>query len=359
MEGTAAGTHELIEEKAAMTNRYLTTVAFLALICAGPAFPQTKGDAVPVTPDNFVRAESDLYFSNIAKDDGFGKFMHHRQLSPIDKQLVIRTNRDTLYSAAVFDLDAGPVTITMPDAGKRFMSMQVIDEDQYTPEVTYKAGSYTLSKDKIGTRYVIVGVRTLVNPQDPDDMKQAHDLQDAIKVEQSAPGSFEVPKWDQASQAKVRAALLELAATLPDTNRMFGTKDEVDPVRRLIGAASAWGGNPEKEAIYLNVTPDQNDGKTVYGLDVKDVPVDGFWSISVYDAKGYYRANKLNAYTLNNLTAKADGDGSVHVQFGGCDGKIANCLPITKGWNYMVRLYRPSPDIVDGKWTFPKAEPVD
>ena len=42
-------------------------------------------------------------------------------------------NRDTLYSAAVFDLDAGPVTITLPDAGKRFMSMQVIDEDQYTP----------------------------------------------------------------------------------------------------------------------------------------------------------------------------------------------------------------------------------
>jgi hypothetical protein len=28
------------------------------------------------------------------------------------------------------DLDAGPVTITLPDAGKRFMSMQVINEDE-------------------------------------------------------------------------------------------------------------------------------------------------------------------------------------------------------------------------------------
>ena len=41
-------------------------------------------------------------------------------------------NRDTLYSAAVFDLDAGPVSITLPDAGRRFLSMQVINEDHYT-----------------------------------------------------------------------------------------------------------------------------------------------------------------------------------------------------------------------------------
>src|SRR5437899_10826491 len=103
---------------------------------------------------------------------------------------------------------------------------------------------------------------------------------------------------------------------------MFGTKDQVDSVRRLIGAASAWGGNPEKEATYLNVTPAKNDGTTVYRLNVKDVPVDGFWSISVYNAKGYYEQNKYGAYSINNITAKKAMDGSVAVQFGGCDGKI-------------------------------------
>ncbi|KQV65387.1 carboxylesterase [Rhizobium sp. Root1220] len=328
------------------------------MLVAGGALAQATGkDVIPVTPDNFPRAESDLYFGNIAKDDGFAKFKHHRELSPIDHQLVIRTNRDTLYSGAVFDLDAGPVTITLPDAGKRFMSMQVIDQDQYTPEVVYKPGSYSLSREKIGTRYVLTAVRMLVNPQDPEDMKQARALQDAIKTEQKAPGSFDVPKWDPASQSKVRSALLELAATLPDTNRMFGTRDEVDPVRRLIGSASAWGGNPQKEAIYLNVTPEKNDGKTIYKLDVGDVPVEGFWSISVYDEQGYYQPNKLNAYTLNNVTAKKSNDGSVHIQFGGCDGKTVNCLPTTKGWNYMVRLYRPSADILNGKWKFPGAKP--
>jgi hypothetical protein len=321
--------------------------------------PSSTG-AVPVTPDNFPRAESDFYFGNIVKDGGLGQFTHRREPAAIDKQAIIRLNRDTLYSAAVFDLDAGPVTITLPDAGKRFMSMQVIDENQYTPEVDYGAGSHTFNKETIGTRYVLLAVRTLVDPNDPKDLDAVHALQDAIKVDQpGGAGKFEVPNWDQASQKKVREALLTLASTLPDTKRMFGRKDAVDPVRRLIGSASAWGGNPEKDALYLNVTPEKNDGKTVYKLHVKDVPVDGFWSISVYNDKGYFEPNPHNAYTLNNLTAKADPDGSVTIQFGGCDSNVENCLPTPSGWNYLVRLYRPRPEILNGTWTFPEAQPVN
>jgi hypothetical protein len=313
---------------------------------------------VPVTADNFIRAESDLYFSNIVKDGGFGKYLHFRTPSPIEHQNVIRLNRDTLYSAAVFDLDAGPVTITLPDAGKRFMSLQVINEDQYTPMVAYGKGTYPLSKETIGTRYVITAVRTLVNPDDPKDLDEVHALQDAVQVTQKSSGQFAIPEWDPESQKKVREALLILGSTLPDSKRMFGTEQQTEPVRRLIGAAMAWGGNPEKEATYLNVTPTKNDGKTIYRLQVKDVPVDGFWSISLYNAKGYFEQNPYNAYTLNNLTAKKEADGSVNIQFGGCDGKISNCLPITPGWNYMVRLYRPRAEILSGKWKFPEAQPA-
>ncbi|HEX5035083.1 MAG TPA: DUF1254 domain-containing protein [bacterium] len=322
------------------------------------AQPSAK-NPVPVTADNFVRAESDLYFGNIVKDKGFGKFFHNRELTPLDKQAVIRMNRDTLYSGAVFDLDAGPVTIGLPNAGTRFMSMQVINEDHYALDVFYKTGSYTLSHDKVGTRYVAVAVRTLVNPNDPKDLEQVHALQDAIKVSQAKAGRFEVPAWDPVSQKKVRDALLVLGSTLPDTKNMFGRKDKVDPVRHLIGTATAWGGNPQTDALYLTVTPTKNDGKTIQKLTVKDVPVDGFWSISVYNAQGYFEANPYNAYSLNNLTAAKSPDGSVAVQFGGCDGKIPNCLPITPGWNYLVRLYRPRPEILEGKWTFPAAKPVN
>jgi hypothetical protein len=139
---------------------------------------------------------------------------------------------------------------------------------------------------------------------------------------------------------------------------MFGPRDQVDPVRQLIGTAMAYGGNPEKDALYLSITPSKNDGTTVYKLTVRDVPVDGFWSISVYDAEGHFRKNALGAYTLNNTTAKKGADDSVTVQFGGCDGKTPNCLPIMKGWNYMVRLYRPRTEILDGAWKFPEAQPV-
>jgi len=326
-----------------------------ALAMASSLQAQTPG-TIPVTADNFPRAESDLYFSSIVKEGGLGKFVHRREPAAIDNQTVVRLNRDSLYSAAIFDLDAGPATITLPDAGRRFMSMQVIDEDQYTPAVYYGAGGHTLTKAQIGTRYVIVGIRTLVDPADAKDVAAVHALQDEIKVEQpGGPGRFEVPYWDQASQKKVRDALIALADTLPDTKRMFGPKASVDPVRRLIGSASAWGGNPETDALYLNVVPPKNDGKAVFTVRVNDVPVDGFWSISVYDAKGYYEKNPYNAYSLNSVTAKRSADGTVTVRFGGCDGKIPNCLPITPGWNYMVRLYRPRPEVLNGNWKFPEA----
>jgi len=66
---------------------------------------------------------------------------------------------------------------------------------------------------------------------------------------------------------------------------MFGARGEVDPIRHLIGTAAGWGGKPEAAAVYVLVVPKKNDGKTVHRLSVKDVPVDGFWSISLYNEK--------------------------------------------------------------------------
>ena len=359
MEGAADAEGEVKGEMFMYAKLAIPALA-LTLAAIGNAQSQSPtGDSITVTTDNFVRAETDLYFANIVKDGGIGKFFHHRQPTPIEKQEVIRLNRDTLYSAAVFDLDAGPVTITLPNAGKRFMSMQVIDEDQYTPAVIYRPGTHTLAREQIGTRYVLTVVRTLVDPGDPKDVQQAHSMQDSIKVSQKSPGKFQVPNWDQASQKKVRDALLVLASTLPDTRRAFGPRGQVDPVRRLIQAAAAWGGNPEKDATYLNFTPSKNDGKTTYRLTVRNVPVDGFWSISLYNAQGYFQKNEYDSYTVNNITGKQSGDGSIVIQFGGCDGKVVNCLPTMPGWNYLVRLYRPRAEILNGKWKFPEPQPAN
>jgi hypothetical protein len=313
-----------------------------------------------VNVDNFKRVETDLYFAKFVRDGSLGQFQHAREPVPIDQQDVIRMNRDTLYSSAVVDLDAGPVTVALPDTGGRFMGMQVIDEDHYTVAVEYRPGRHTFTRERVGTRYALFLVRTFVDPADPADLKRVHTLQDAIAVTQARPGEFEIPDWDTSQATKLREALNALAAANGglDSARMFGSKEQVDPVQHLLGTAAGWGGNPAADALYAGVVPPANDGRTAYRLTVGDVPVDGFWSISVYNKDGFFEHNARGAYSLNNVTARRDADGSVTVQFGGCDGYDGNCIPITPGWSYLIRMYRPRKEILDGTWKFPTATPV-
>ncbi len=334
----------------------LAAFLFLVALPTSAAVPAADNDEQRVTLDNFRRAETDTYFGKFVKAGALGKFVHQREMAPVENQAVIRTNRDTLYSQAVFDLDAGPVTITLPDAGTRFMAMQIIDEDHYTPQVVYAAGPHTFERSGSDTRYIVALIRIFANPGDSADMQAVHALQDAIEVEQKSAGRFEAPAWDSASLGRIRAALNALAEANGgiDSARMFGKKGDVDPVQHLIGTAAGWGGNPRETALYVAGTPEQNDGKTAYTLTVKDVPVDGFWSVSVYNKEGFFEQNAKEAYTLNNVTARPNADGSVTIRFGGDEG-APNMLPITPGWNYLVRLYRPRAEVLDGTWKFPEA----
>src|ERR1051325_5205062 len=109
----------------------LRIVAALAMSLAGPrtATAQTGQSPVIVTRDNFVRAETDFHFAQTVRAGGFGKLVPRPGMVPVNRQGVVRMNRDTLYSAGVFDLAAAPVTITLPDPGHRYMSLQAISED--------------------------------------------------------------------------------------------------------------------------------------------------------------------------------------------------------------------------------------
>jgi hypothetical protein len=314
-------------------------------------------DKAPVTADNFPRAETDMYFARFSQGK-VGVLLHHREPATADNQKVVRDNPNVLGSVAVFDLGTGPVTLTLPDAGERFVSLMVTDEDHYT-YTTYDSGEHTLAKETIGNRYVFVAIRILVDPSDPDDVAAVHALQDAMVVDQpDGPGTFEIPDWDADSQKKVRDALISLGDTLLGSNRMFGTREQVDPVRHLIGTAVGWGGNNEHDAFYAFLVPEHNDGDTVYAVTFGDLPIDSWWGVSVYNAEGYFEKNDRDVYTINSINAVANDDGSFTVQFGGCDDATANCLPIFPGWNYAVRLYLPRQEVIDGTWTFPAAEAV-
>ncbi|WP_460797966.1 DUF1214 domain-containing protein [Microbacterium sp. GXF0217] len=304
-----------------------------------------------VNADNFVRAETDRMFHDLQESaEGVNVFLHNREPAAIDRQTVIRLNRDTLYSFAVADVSDEAI-LTLPDADGRYLSAMIVNADHFVQSVFHDAGDYVLRAEELGSDHVVVAVRILVDPADPEDVRRVAALQDGIRLKARSAEGFEYPDYDAESFDETRDALLSLARNLTGFDRMFGAPDEVEPVRHLIGTAAGWGGLPTSEASYIGVDPRLPVGQ--YELTVRDVPVDGFWSISVYNAEGYFEPNSRDSYTVNNITGEKNSDGSTTVRFGDYPPETPNAIPITEGWNYLVRLYRPRPEITDGTWTFP------
>jgi hypothetical protein len=233
----------------------------------------------------------------------------------------------------------------------------VISQDHSISSL-YGPAEKTFTEANVGTRYVFLGIRTFADPNDEQDMKEAYQAQDAIQVTQADIGEYQVPNWKKEEVEQMRNTIYVVASTVSDSSKMFGIKEDLDPVYWMLGAAFGWGGLPAKDASYMNGLPEMNDGSTPHTLTVKAVPVDAFWSVTLYDDQGWMPVNEHNAYSYNNVTAEKDQDGGVTIHFGGDSGQ-PNFLPIVPGWNYLVRLYRPKEEILDGSWVFPAAKPVD
>ncbi len=281
---------------------------------------------------------------------GVNLLSHNREPASVDHQTVIRMNRDTLYSFAVVDIADG-ATINIPEHGDRYVSVMVVNQDHYVNDIYHTAGEHRLSVETFDTPYVLVAVRILVDPTDPVDVAQVTALQDQFRLEAESSRPFSAPDYDPVSLDETRQALLQLARGLTGFTGMFGRREEIDPVRHLIGTAAGWGGLPTTEAAYIGVDPRLPTGR--YELTVGDVPVDAFWSISVYNAEGFFEPNEAGAYSVNSLTGVREDDGSLTVRFGDHPEGKPNVIPITDGWNYLVRLYRPREEILQGTWQFP------
>jgi len=320
-----------------------------------PALALAEG----ITIQNLVRAESDTMFRLTMKERniGIGEVFHEREVTSADKpQTVIRPNQDTLYSGAIVDLST-PVTVTLPEGDGRFQSVLVISQDHYNFAYA-KPGAYKLTEEEVGTRFAMLLFRTFVDAGDPDDAARAHAVQDGIVIEGGGKGPFEAPNWDLEALAKARKAVNDLAAVVGlESSTSFGRRGEIDPLGHLIGIAG-WAGQPATMAEGIVDSVELNDGNTPHVITVRDVPVDAFWSITVYDADGFLAPNDLNRNSYNNTSARPNADGSYTIHFGGCDDGRVNCIPITPGWNYTVRLYQPRKEILDGSWHFPKPSPV-
>ena len=97
-------------------------------------------------------------------------------------------------------------------------------------------------------------------------------------------------------------------------------------------------------------------------------PVDGFWSLTMYDSQYFFVPNKLDRYTLsarNALTKNADGSVDLYLQANSPGAaKESNWLPTPQNGRFipMLRLYWPKetpPSILDGTWKPPPIEKVN
>jgi len=316
---------------------------------AKPAAPAATA-LVTVTPANFIRAETDRNFTNLAKlAGGVNKFFHFRRPTPLDKQTVVRMNLDTLYSAAIVDT-AGGASLTVPAAPKgRYLSAEVVDNDHYCPVVFYEPGTHALPTD---TKYVAVLIRVqLFNPNDPAELELVNKLQDQFVVTAKSAEPFPAMKWDPQSLKALTDQYEKESKTLASFTGMMGPRGTIDEKRRHLAVASGWGLLPPQDATYLNYSGGQN--ATSCYKAVYQVPENkAFWSITVYGNDGYMKS--ANAI-VNSSNVKLDPAGTATVYFGSkpACGDVANRLDTSDGWNFAFRIYRPGPTVLNGTYKLP------
>jgi len=310
---------------------------------------------IKVTPETYIRAESDRSFSNVqALAVGVNRFYLIRKPTPLDAQTIVRMNRDTLYAGAIVDTAKG-ATITLPKVPVgRFISAQVIDNHHYCPAMFYEPGVHAIKSD---TKYVLAVVRIqLFDPNDPAEVAEVNALQDQLVIQAGSADPMPPPQWESESLKALTAEYEIEAKKLTSYKGMMGPRGTVDEAKRHLAAAAAWGLNPESDATYFNYAGEHDPGRCYRATN--KVPENGaFWSITVYGADGYIKSeNSL----LNSSNVKLNADGTFTVLFGSKDlcGDAPNRLDVTPRLNFVMRVYRPGPSVLDGTYVLPPVQPT-
>lgn len=308
-----------------------------------------------VTPETFIRAETDRQFGNVVKMAGsVNRLFHFRSPTPLNKQNVVRMNRDTLYSMGVVDTSEG-ATITVPELPEdRYASVYLVDNDHYCPFVIYKPGTHDLPRD---TKYLGIGVRIQVfNPQDPQELALVNKLQDQFIIKASSSEPLPDFNWDTQSLQALTEEYEKRSAQYNSWQGMMGPRGKVNENTRHIAAAAAWGLFPEWDATYLNYSG--GHGHEIGHKATYMVPDnEAFWSITIYGNDGYMKSDNN---IVNSSNVSFNPDGTFTVYFGSKEfcGDKPNRLDVSEGWNFLMRVYRPGASVLDGSYKLPVAVAV-
>jgi hypothetical protein len=308
-----------------------------------------------VTPETYIRAESDRQFGVVAKmTGGVNRFFHFRRPTPLDQQNIVRMNRDTLYSMAVVDTSQG-ATITVPELPSgRYASVHLIDNDHYCPGVIYSSGTHELPGD---TKYLGVGVRIQIfNPADSDEALLVNQLQDQFIIQANSADLLPEFEWDIQSLKELTAQYERDSAQYSSWKGMMGPRGRVNEKTRHIAAAAAWGLFPEWDATYLNYSGG-HDYRIGHRATYQVPENEAFWSITVYGSDGFMKSDNN---IINSSNVKLNADGTFTVYFGSVEtcGDVPNRLDTSEGWNFLMRIYRPGKSVLEGAYKLPGAFPI-
>ncbi len=315
--------------------RVLLPFVTFTLISAMQAY---ANDLIPVTEENYETAESDLAFQNITKLVGSNAWYHFPGLTPLDNQTVVRMNRDTIYSAYIADLSSGG-TISIPDIGNRYISVMVVQNDHYIDQVFTNPGTHKIISK---TKFAMIAARVQIDPNDPSDLERVKQIQDKLIVTTGSHKQHVMPNYDMKQLVALRNALTEEGSKLGNQRNMQGAHGQVDPRMHMYGTAIGWGMLPDSEAQYFSyyskgdvMNPDNCSQATYQAPKVNG---NGFYSLTIYNNQGYIAFDKA---VLNKNNIEYNDDGSFTVSYGNCPEGSKNLMPVAKGWDVMMRIYKP------------------
>ena len=298
-----------------------------------------------VTKALYPRAETARQILETQSDVGVNTFSHITELAPTDHQPVVRMNRDAYYSKAVVNVSRG-ATITLPSVPKgTYMTMQPVTEDHRPQPMSYGPGTYELASHT--GEHIIVIIRLDSNLS----TEKAKQYQNKMIINASSNERFYAQTIEPKSFARVEnqlkadvMKLIKKEGPIKLSTSLFSSPTDESrglyvPEKNQVAAAIGWGGALAKDNIYETSPNFKASG--CYQLSFDDPKNKHFWSITVYNRKGFMFNDIAN---INSYKAIANKDGTYTVSMG-CGPEFPNFIPIENDsgiFSFTARHYGPS-----------------
>jgi hypothetical protein len=313
---------------------------------------------IPVTAENFAQAETAWNMRNWDKlRTGPGLF-HYREPTPTGPGApTVRMNWDTLYSNWVITVsDDHEFSVTLPESDL-YIAVQVIDENGFSPYYIYEKG--VEHKLKVDTDHAWVLFRTeLKDRHSKEALAATHAAQDQIIISGIMEDvRYVMPNYDQDQLEKLRKAYKEEYLNAGIDLTYAKGPGEVDQHILDISHAAGFGGYPPEEGrsnIYS--MSDNQPGDICLAVTFDDPKSKFFTSFTVYDADGYLI--DANSHIKSDQWTPND-DGTITIHFNCGDDAVNNLSSNGETFNYTVRYYGVSREVMDGTIRPLKPEPVE